>query len=330
MAKNGKGSVIGFDLGGTKMLALVYGPKWGVRGHGRRKTKAHLGVAAGLDRIRETIRAALDEAGVDPGDLAAIGIGAPGPLDPEGGVLLDLPNLGWQNVPLKAELEKTFGCPVAVLNDVDAGTYGEYRFGAGRGARCVLGVFPGTGIGGGCVYDGTIIRGQTISAMEIGHLCVMPDGPLCGCGRYGCLETVASRLAIAQAVVAAAYRGETPTLQAEIGMDLAQVRSGLLAQAIARGDTVVESIVRRAAVWLGRGIGSVINLLAPDVVVLGGGLVEAMPELYLAAVEEGARQHVMPAFLDRFKIKVAELGDDATARGAAAWASSRRRKGAGK
>jgi len=320
MAKSGARYVVGFDLGGTKMMAVVFDKDGKDLGRRRRKTKAFLGVKPGLERIRETISHALEVAGIDAGRLAGIGIGAPGPLDPERGVLLDLPNLGWKNVRLGDELEKAFGCPVTVINDVDAGTYGEYRFGAGKGKRCVLGVFPGTGIGGGCVYDGTIIRGKSISAMEIGHLCVQPGGSLCGCGRRGCLETVASRLTIAQACVAAAYRGEAPYLQEQVGMDLAKVRSGVLADAIANGDTVIESIVRDAAGWLGRGIASVVNLLAPDVVVLGGGLVEAMPKLYLGAVEKQARAQVMPSFEKSFEVAVAQLGDDSAVRGAAAWA----------
>jgi glucokinase len=314
--------VMGFDLGGTKMMAVVYDEAWKGCGRSRRKTKGFSGAVAGLARIRDTIDRALEEAGIERDELAGIGIGVPGPLDPERGILLDLPNLGWQNVPIKAELEKIFKCQVVASNDVDAGTYAEYRFGAGQGKRCVLGVFPGTGIGGGCVYDGVLIRGKGISAMEIGHMCVLPNGPLCGCGRRGCLEAVASRLAIAQAAAAAAYRGEAPYLQSVGGTDLTKVRSGVLAKAIAEGDTIVEVIVRRAAGWLGVGIGSVVNLLAPDVVVLGGGLVEAMPEIYLEAVEKSARKHAMPAFHDMFEIKAAELEDDSTAHGAAAWADA--------
>jgi glucokinase len=320
MGKARKPHRVGVDLGGTKIMAVLYDAAWKPLARRRRKTKAYLGAEAGLARIQETVQGVLDEAGVSAGNVATLGIGAPGPLDPDRGVLLDLPNLGWHEVPLKAQLEKTFKCPVAALNDVDAGTYAEYRFGAARKQRCVLGVFPGTGIGGGCVYEGKVLRGRSISAMEIGHLCVLPEGPLCGCGRHGCLEAVASRLAIAQAAVAAVYRGEAPVLQAKTGMDLANVRSGVLAEAIAEGDTVIESIVRRAAAWLGLGIASVVNLLAPDTVVLGGGLVEAMPDLYCEEVDRAARARVMDAFRDRFSVVVAKLGDDAVALGAAAWA----------
>jgi glucokinase len=220
-------------------------------------------------------------------------------------------------------LESEFGVPVAVTNDVDAGVYGEYRFGAGRSAHTVLGIFPGTGIGGGCVLAGEIVRGSRSSCMEIGHIQVTRDGRLCGCGLRGCLETEASRLAIAAEVAAAAYRGETSKLQLEAGTDVAKIRSGMLADAIQAGDRVVESIVSKAAERLGTAVASIVHLLGPDVVVLGGGLVEAMPELFVRSVRQAANANVMASFVDSFRVEVAQLGDDATILGTAAWAQKR-------
>jgi glucokinase len=207
-----------------------------------------------------------------------------------------------------------------VINDVDAGVYGEYKRGAARKARCVVGVFPGTGIGGGCVYEGRIVRGKDKSCFEIGHCQVQPDGPLCGCGRRGCLEAVSNRLSIAAAAATAAYRGEAPHLLEEAGTDIARIRSSVLARSIKAGDEAVERIVRQAAAWLGVGIAATVNLMNPDVVVLGGGMVEAMPELFLEEVGRSARAHVMSAFKKDFTVAVAELGDDAGVIGAAAWA----------
>src|SRR5262245_152986 len=212
--------------------------------------------------------------------------------------------------------------PTVVLNDVDSGVYGEYRFGAGKNARCLVGVFPGTGIGGGCVYEGQVLRGKNVSCLEIGHVQVNPSGLLCGCGRVGCLETEASRLAIAAAAAMAAYRGEAPHLLAAAGTDLANIRSGVLADAIQAGDRVIERIVQRAARMIGSVVGDVVNLLAPDVVVLGGGLVEAMPDLLVNEVEQAARQRAAPPFAKTFKLAAAKLGDDAVVRGAAAWAET--------
>jgi len=311
---------IGFDLGGTKMLAGVYNTNFELLGREKKKTKAHLGQKAGLQRMISVMKSALDEANLKPTNIAGIGVGCPGPLDLNRGVVLDTPNLGWSNMPLKDELEKEFSCPVVIANDVDLGVYGEYRFGAAKNSRCALGIFPGTGIGGGCVYDGVILRGATGSAMEIGHIHVTSQGPACGCGRNGCLETIASRLAIAAQCAQAAHRGDAPALMEAAGTDLANIRSGAIAASIRNGDKAVEKIVRQAARQIGLALGSVVNLLAPDKVVLGGGLVEEMPKLFVEEVTKKAMANVMPAFVDTFEVSAAELGDDAAVQGAAAWA----------
>ena len=311
---------IGFDLGGTKMLAEVFDSEDRVTGKNRRKTRGNGEGEKPMDRIVGTIDAALSDAGRSREDLAGIGMGVPGPLDIEKGILLESFNLGWDALPLKATLEKVFKCPVSVANDVDAGVYGEYRFGAAAGARCAVGLFPGTGVGGGCVYEGRILRGQRHSCFEIGHCQVMPDGPLCGCGQRGCLEAVASRLAVSSAVAAAAFRGEAPHLLAAQGTDLSRIRSKALATAIAEGDRAVELIVRDAARWLGVGVATAVSLVAPDIVVLGGGMVEAMPEIFLEETRRSARARVMETLRPSFKVCIARLGDSAATLGAAAWA----------
>jgi glucokinase len=187
----------------------------------------------------------------------------------------------------------------------------------------VLGVFPGTGVGGGCVYDGQIIHGKNSSCLEIGHFQVTSNGRLCGCGRRGCLETETSRLAIASEAAVAAYRGEAPYLHSVAGSDLSLIRSSVLADAIKNGDEAIRKIVIHAAERLGVAIGATVHLVAPDIVVLGGGLVEAMPELFVKHVRSSANAAVMPSFVDSFRVEVAQLGDDATVLGSAAWVSHR-------
>jgi glucokinase len=310
---------IGFDLGGTKMLAAAYDSEFETLARRRRKTKGFEGAKAGVERIVETIQQTLEEAQVDAASLGGIGIGCPGSVDLDKGTILEAANLGWKGVKLRESLESVFGCPVVVINDVDAGVYGEYRFGAAKNARCAIGVFPGTGIGGGCVYEGKIFRGKQFSCLEIGHVLVNSGGRLCGCGRYGCLETEASRLAIAAEAAKAAYRGEAPHLMKIAGTNLAEIRSGQLAESVREGDKAIEQIVKRAAGFLGAAVGDLTNLLLPDIVVLGGGLVEAMPELITKAVEQAAFERMMPSFTKSMKIVAAKLGDDAAIRGAAAW-----------
>lgn len=302
------------------MLAQVYDGRFQSLGKKRKRTKGNEGVEAGLERIAGAIETAMKNAGKTGAPIRGIGVGCPGPLDLDKGIIKEAPNLGWVNVPVKPYLEKRFGCPVVIANDVDAGVYGESQFGAARNARCVLGVFPGTGIGGGCVYMGEIIRGKESSCMEIGHVQVLPDGPVCGCGLRGCLEAVASRLAISAEAAQAAYRGQAPWLLKQGGTDLNNIRSGTLAESVHNGDTAVKNIIVRAATYIGRMVGGMVHLISPDVVILGGGLVEAMPKLILETVESAARDQVLDSYKKTFTVVPAKLGDDATALGAAAWA----------
>jgi glucokinase len=312
---------LGFDLGATKMQATVFDDEFRPLARKRKKTKGQNGPKAVIERIIETARETLTDSQISEKRLAGIGLGVPGPVDQEKGIVHEAVNLGWRKVKLTEILEAEFDCPVVVLNDVDAGVYGEYRFGAARSTRTAIGVFPGTGIGGGCVYNGEILHGKGKSCMEIGHVQVTPNGSFCGCGLRGCLETEASRLAISAQAAMAAYRGEAPHLLAEAGTDLANIRSSVLAGAIDAGDKVIELIVRRAATYLGEVIASLVHLIAPDVIVLGGGMVEAMPNLFVSTISETTNKHVLPSFQNSFKVVQAKLGDDATVIGAAAWAA---------
>jgi glucokinase len=310
---------VGFDLGGTKMLAAVYDDRFNLLGKKRRRTRDKGSAEVSIDRLAETIQLALDDADVTADRLAGIGAGCPGPVDMEHGVILEAPNLGWKNMPLQEGLSKKFKCPVAVCNDVDAGVFGEYTDGAAKGYRCVLGVFPGTGVGGGMVYEGRIFRGSGTSCLEVGFIQMATEGPAAGLGPVGTLESLGSRLMISGEAARAVYRGKAPALAKEAGCDLSQIRSGVLARSIAAGDTEVEKIVRRAAQQIGRGIGSLVNVLAPDVVIIGGGLVEAMPELYLEETTKGAKRNTLPSMWGTFEIRESKLGDYATTTGAAAW-----------
>jgi glucokinase len=316
---------MGIDLGGTKILAEVYDQDFKLIGSKKRKTKAELGQEECLERLLKTGREALEDAQVSKEQLSGVGIGCPGVLDLKSGILVKAGNLGWYDVPIKSILEKEFGVPVGVANDVDAGTFGEYRAGAGKGARSLFGIFPGTGIGGGLVYEGKIYQGKQWSCMEIGHFQVVPNGPLCGCGRKGCLEAIAGRLAISTAASAAVLRGQAPWLQENVGSDPANIRSGALASAVEKGDKVIETIIKDACIALGEVLGGIVNLLAPDIVVMGGGLAEAMPKLYKKTVLEAMKPKVMDALQSTFELRIAKLGDHATALGAAAWIEKQER-----
>jgi glucokinase len=311
---------IGFDLGGTKMQCSVFDGDLKPLATKRRRTKGELGVEAGLERVESTIRKLLDEAKIPASAIAGIGIGCPGPVEWERGVVRVAVNLGWENVPIGKYLKDKYACPVAVLNDVDAGVYGEYIAGAGKGSRTTVGIFPGTGIGGGCVYDGQILRGKLLSCMEIGHIKISGSPRPGAAGMHGTLETETSRLAIAGEAAKLAYRGEAPHLLKAAGTELSAIRSKVLADAIEKGDKKIEKVIEEACEVIGHAVANIILLMCPDCIVLGGGLVEAMPNLFLREVAKHAKRNVFECYRDQFEVRCAKLGDNAGTVGAAAWA----------
>lgn len=309
--------VIGFDLGGTKMLATVMDASYRILGRDRTRTRASEGPEAVFGRIVETVRGAIADAGVKIGRVRGVGVGSPGPLDPFNGVILDTPNMGFRNFPLRQRLSEALGLPVSVDNDVNLGTLGEYHFGAGRGAVNLVGVFPGTGIGGGLILDGKLYRGHTGGAGEVGHMIIQAGGAICGCGQRGCVEALASRLFLAKEAAAMAARGDAPTIAARAGTDLSEIRSKALAKAYAAGEGPVVALIEDSARMLGIGLANVVNLLSPERIVLGGGLVEALPETYVELATQSMRDHAMAWLAAPVQVVAAELGDDAVVMGAA-------------
>ncbi len=310
---------IGFDLGGTKMMASVLDADYNVLGGARKSTNGSDGAARGRAKIVKTIHEAITDAGVNPRGIRGIGIGCPGLVNPVKGVLILAPNLGWSNVALRKLLQKEFKCEIAVLNDVDAGTYGEYVLGAGKGARSLLGVFPGTGVGAGFVYNGQIVMGRSITAMELGNL-LLP-GTHIGSPVFGTvtLEDLTSRLALASQAGIACYRGQLPDLDKKTQGSLRNIRSKALAGSFKEGEEAALVMFRNSIRYLGMGVAMVINLLAPDRVALGGGLVEELPGLYLNLLKEEVDRHAIPELARGVKYSLAKLGGQAVAVGAVSW-----------
>jgi glucokinase len=310
---------IGFDLGGTKMMASVLDANYVVLGSARKSTNGSDGAPKGRNKIVKAIREAIEAAGVDPKGLQGIGIGCPGLVNPDKGILIFAPNLGWTNMALRKLLQTQFKCPVAVLNDVDAGTYGEYALGAGKGARSLLGVFPGTGVGAGFVYNGQLVMGRAISAMELGNL-LLP-GTHIGSPVFGTvtLEDLTSRLALASQAGLACYRGQLPDLDKKTEGSLRNIRSKALANAFRSGEDAAMIMFRNSIRYLGMGVATVVNLLAPDRITLGGGLVEELPGLYLNLLKEEVEHYAIPELARGIKYSLAKLGGQAVAAGAVAW-----------
>ncbi|MFN0080143.1 MAG: ROK family protein [Prosthecobacter sp.] len=310
---------IGFDLGGTKMMASVLDANYNVLGSSRKSTNGSEGAAKGRNKIVKAIHEAIEEAGVNPKGIQGIGIGCPGLVNPEKGILIFAPNLGWTNMALRKLLQTIFKAPVAVLNDVDAGTYGEYVLGAGKGARSLLGVFPGTGVGSGFVYNGQLVMGRAISAMELGNL-LLP-GTHIGSPVFGvvALEDLTSRLALASQAGLACYRGQMPELDKKTEGALRSIRSKALANAFRSGDDAAMIMFRNSIRYLGMGVATVVNLLAPDRITLGGGLVEELPGLYLNLLKEEVERYAIPELAKGIRYSLAKLGGQAVAAGAVAW-----------
>ncbi len=312
-------SRLGIDLGGTKILAGVVDDQGRILGSAKRKTRAERGVDEVIARIVKTAQDAVTDAGLDMSAVKAIGIGAPGVADYRTGVIEFAPNLNnWVNVALGPRLEQALGVPVIVENDVNAGTYGEATVGAAAGYRSVVGIFPGTGIGGGIILDGRLLRGAHNAAGEIGHMVVLIDGPRCGCGRRGCIEALASRTAIERDILGELRGGRKSLISELIDPDNPQITSGTLATALAERDPLVTDVIERAAYHLGVFTGSLINGLDPECVVYGGGLIEACGSVMLPIIRETTYRYLIrPIEPERLPILEAALGDNAVLLGAA-------------
>ena len=308
---------VGVDLGGTKILAGVFDAALNCLGRVKLSTKSERGVDEVLGRIGRCVRDAVDEYDLDLKQIRAIGIGAPGTVDAEAGRVLFAPNLQWEDVALKKSLEKQLGVPVFVENDANAAVLGIYETELGAKPRHVVGVFLGTGIGGGLIVDGKLFSGFNGTAGEIGHMVLEVGGPKCGCGNRGCFEALASRTAIFRKLTEAVADGKKTVLTDSLGADLKDLRSGDLRKAIRKGDKFVEAIVEEAAEYTGVAVANLINLLNPQVVVLGGGVIDALGDEMMAIVLETARDYSLAAASKGVEILASKKGDDAGITGGA-------------
>ncbi len=306
------GPILGIDLGGTKILAGVLDEDHQTLGLAKRPTPAREGAEAIIAAMVEAADQAIAESGLTRQDLRAIGIGAPGPLDPEEGLILESANLNVVRFRIVEDLASALGLtiPMRLVNDVRAGGVAEYRLGAGRGVDSQIAAFVGTGLGGCVIHDGRLIAGVTGNAGELGHMVVKLKGPRCPCGRVGCLEAMTSRTAIARRIRKAVRKGQSTT--ASLSEKLARgarLKSGDLARAYHLGDPLVVHEIDRAASILGTALGGLVNLLGPERIVLGGGLTEALGEVYVQRVREAVRKQAMTDPENRVEVVAAELGD---------------------
>ena len=315
---NKENYVVGVDLGGTKILAGVFDGSLECVGSTKVSTKAQRGLDNVISRIERCVRDAVDEADLSIKQVAGVGIGAPGAVDFGTGTVMFAPNLeGWKDVPLKKDLEKQLGVPVFVENDGNIAVLGVHVVELKSKPRSVVGIFVGTGIGGGLIIQGELFSGFNHTAGEIGHMVIDVNGPKCGCGNRGCFEALASRTAIFQRIKAGVKDGEKTLLTEMLGDGLEDLRSGDLRKAIRRGDKFVSKVVEQAAEYIGIGVANLVNILGPDVVVLGGGVMEALADEMTAIILKTAKDHAMPGTMKNVEIMVSKLGDSAGITGAA-------------
>jgi glucokinase len=303
---------VGVDFGGTKLLAGVFDQQLRLLGTEKISTKADRGVDAVIDRIARVVRDAVDDCDINLKQVRGIGIGAAGAVDPVAGKVLFAPNLPkWENIALKKELEKRLDVPVFVENDCNACTLGVHEKQLKGKYRHVLGLFLGTGIGGGIMLDGKIYGGASGSAGEVGHMVLEASSDQkCGCGNRGCFEALASRTAMFRQIKEAVKKGEKTLLTDMLGPDLADMRSGDLRKAIRKGDKFVGKIVADAAFYTGIAVGNLINIFNPDVVVLGGGVIDALEDEMLSIIVEVAKDYAMPSLGKAAEIIAAEDADN--------------------
>jgi glucokinase len=305
---------VGVDLGGTNIRAAVFDDGMNILGRSERPTKAQEGADEVIRRVAACVREALERTSVAAGEVAGVGVGAAGLTDWRTGVVVLASNLGWRDVPLKERLEQELdGLRVEVDKDTNAAALAEARLGAGREFRHFLYVTAGTGIGGGLILDGTLYRGATGGAGDIGHVVVDPDGPRCGCGDHGCVEVFSSGAGMVDRAREMLVGSEEAGSSA---MRVEGLSTETIFEAAREGDVVAARVVETAGRALGLALADYVNINNPEAIVLGGGVVRA-GRAYMDPVERELRQRALPALGEIVKLVPPELGDDVGVTGAA-------------
>lgn len=302
--------VIGIDLGGTLIRGVLADGAGQFLERRETETHAHQGPAAVVARIVSMVNELRTDA------VAAIAVGAPGPIDSGAGVVTDPPNLpAWKNVPLASRVQAEIGVPAYLGNDANLAALGEFTFGAGRDVRHLIYMTVSTGVGGGIIVDGVLLEGQRGAGGEVGHMIVQPGGPRCSCGGYGHLESLVSGTAIARQAREALASGRTSSLTGASG----NVTARRVAYAAAAGDALAMELLHQAGRNLGYAVTSLVHLFNPQMVAIGGGVSQA-GELLMSPVRETVLGGLMPVFREDLQLVRASLGRDVGLYGAVALA----------
>ena len=298
------------DVGGTKVLGAIFNEKDEIIYRLKKRSKSEGEGSADVEKvIISVVEEMIKESGIDRSEINAIASCAPGVIDQAKGIVLFTPNLPWRDYDIASAMRKRFGVPFFVGNDVNLGVLGEYKFGAAQGYRNIVGFFPGTGLGGGLILDGKLFTGNQCKAAEYGHMILDPEGPLCGCGQRGCLEAFSSKKGMSDYIRQQVSRGRACVLADDVANG-AIFRSKKLKKALAAGDKVAMEAVDRACHYLAIATGNMINTISPDLVLYGGGIMEAMGELFLGKILAEVDRYCIPSIRSTVELKIASLGDD--------------------
>ena len=303
------------DIGGTKILGAVFDSKDKIVHRIKKKTKES---GDSTQNVEEVIVSVVDElineSEIKKNDIAAIAAGAPGVINQKDGIILFSPNLPWKNYDIRTPIKKKFGVPFYIGNDVNTGVLGEYKYGVAKGYKNVVGFFVGTGMGGGLILNGTLFTGNKFKAAEYGHMVLDPEGPLCGCGQRGCLEAFSSKKGMSAYIREQVARGRKCALEEQAAAGV--FKSKALKKALAAGDEVTIEAVDRACHYLAIATGNMINTVSPDIVVYGGGVMEAVADAFMSRILKEVDRYCMPSIRNTVELKPAALGDDSILYGA--------------
>ena len=300
---------VGIDLGGGSIKGALIAADGRIEGKARVPTDVDSGEHGVADRIAELFETLCRRHGLANDDVAGVGIGVPGVTTADGDVII-APNLHWRRVPFKRILEERIRLRVELDNDASVAAMGEAHLGAGRGCESLFLITLGTGIGGGLVLGGGIHHGASFAAGEIGHMCMEPDGPVCGCGKKGCLEALTAGPAMVRFV-----RRRLPEAPPSSLSDAEPLTPEIICRAAQNGDSLAREAVAGVARYLGIAIANIINVISPDVIAIGGGIAAA-GRVLLDPIEAAAREYTLEGMFDHTRILPAELGNDAGVLGA--------------
>ena len=332
---------IGIDVGGTKIQTSLVTEAGVVSVSRRLETPRKCGADVTLRAIEDSVKSLLQEQGMSPSELGGIGIAIPGVIQPETGFVVGTPNMNLSGVDLGAHMKSRFDMPIAVGNDCNLGTLGECWLGSGRHAASCVGIFVGTGIGSGVVMNDTVFSGAGQAAGEIGHIVVqtpcddwqqqllhkqkklvhtaVPKNlPQCGCGNYGCFESLASRTAVERFIKEALHNGEKSVIKELNGGSLEVIKSGSLAKALKANDHTVTAIMYYVSQVIGYACLTVRHLLDPEIIILGGGVIEACQQFMIPVIEAVVMNDRLLAAPSKRRVLLSSLGDDAVVLGAVA------------